>query len=112
MKTRLPFRFGLMSLALFGCLHSIKATPTIAFTSPTNSQQIVTLSGITGTVQSTGTIQQVRFSIYNQSGQWWNGTIFQSATTNLPTTLAGTNWTPALLMTDGVMVKATAAEDD
>ena len=43
-----------------------------------------------------GTVQQVKFSIYNQStGQWWNGTNFQGASVSLPASLSGVNWAPA-----------------
>ena len=68
---------------------------------PTNGQQIVTFSDLAGTAQSdTGTIQAVTFSIYNQSvGQWWDGTNFQAASTNLPASLTGTNWVPAIGVT-------------
>jgi hypothetical protein len=70
--------------------------PVVAFTSPTNSQQIVNFSNIAGTVADIATVQQVTFSIYNQnSGQWWNGTNFQGNQTALPVTLTGTNWSPA-----------------
>ena len=72
-------------------------TPTVAFSSPTNGQQIISFSGMAGTAQAvTGTVQQVVFSIQNQSsGQWWDGTNFQGALVSLPASLSGTNWVPA-----------------
>ena len=73
------------------------AQPVVSFTQPTNGQQIVTFTGLAGTAQTaTGTVQQVTFSIYDQStGQWWNGTNFQGASVSLPASLSGTNWVPA-----------------
>ena len=72
-------------------------TPTVAFSSPTNGQQIISFSGMAGTAQAvTGTVQQVAFSIQDQStGQWWDGTNFQGALVSLPASLSGTNWVPA-----------------
>ena len=70
--------------------------PVVSFTQPTNGQQIVTFSNLAMAAQTdAGTIQQVTFSIYNQSGQRWNGTNFQDASVSLPTSLSGTNWVPA-----------------
>jgi len=84
-------------LALLAGVHQATALPVVRFTQPTNGQQIVTFSGLAGTAQtSTGTIQQVTFSIYNQSiGQWWNGTNYQGEWVSLPAGLSGTNWAPA-----------------
>src|ERR1035437_8274727 len=84
-------------LALLGGVHQVVAQPVVSFTQPTNGQQIVTFAGLAGTAQTTtGTVQQVTFSIYNQStGQWWNGTSFQGASVSLPASLSGINWAPA-----------------
>jgi hypothetical protein len=84
-------------LALLAGVHQAAAQPVVSFTQPTNGQQIVTFAGLAGTAQTTtGTVQQVKFSIYNQStGQWWNGTNFQGASVSLPASLSGVNWAPA-----------------
>src|SRR6266516_3363040 len=94
----LPLDAALYSLLIIADPASCQAKiPTIAFSSPTNGQQIVTFSGLAGSAQAvTGTVQQVVFSIYNQpTGQWWNGTNFQGSSASLSTTLSGTNWAPA-----------------
>ena len=84
-------------LALLAGGHQAAAQPVVSFTQPTNGQQIVTFAGLAGTAQTaTGTVQQVTFSIYNQStGQWWDGTNFQGSQVSLPAILSGTNWVPA-----------------
>jgi hypothetical protein len=64
------------------------AQPVVSFTEPTNGQQIVTFTNLAIAAQTeAGTIQQVTFSIYNQSGQSWNGTNFQDTPVSLPTSL-------------------------
>jgi len=93
-NTRL-FLFTLATAIVAG--FSIQATAqSVAFTWPTNGQTIVTLSGLAGTAQAgTGAVQQVVFSIYDQSiGQWWNGKSYQGGQVSLPATVNGTNWTP------------------
>src|SRR5436189_6437227 len=93
----LPLGAALYSLFSIADPASCQAgTPTVAFSSPTNGQQVVAFSGMVGTAQAvTGTVQKVVFSIYDQStGQWWNGTNFQASSASLSTTLSGTNWSP------------------
>jgi hypothetical protein len=84
-------------LALLAGLRQAAAQPLVSFTQPTNGQQIVSFAGLAGlATTSTGTIQGVTFSIYNQStGQWWNGSNYQGASISLPTKLSGANWVPA-----------------
>src|SRR5690349_3436068 len=72
------------------------ADPNVAFTSPTDGEQVVTLAGLHGTADGTATVQQVTFSIENLStALWWDGTNFQGTQVALPTSLAGGNWSPA-----------------
>ena len=75
MKTR---RTILTSALLLGIhcavqVNTARAADFVDFTWPTNGQQLVTFTGLAGTAQAaTGTIQQVVFSIYDQTiGQWW-----------------------------------------
>jgi hypothetical protein len=84
-------------IVLLAAVHQAAAQPIVSFTQPTNGQQIVTFSSLAGTARTdTGTVQEVVFSIYDQSaGQWWNGINYQWAPVALPATLSGTNWTPA-----------------
>ncbi len=97
MKSHSEHTKKILLLAWVASVLQAVAQPVVSFTEPTNSQQIVTFSGLAGTAQtSTGTIQQVTFSIYNQStGQWWNGANYQGASVALATSLTGTNWVPA-----------------
>jgi hypothetical protein len=62
--------WGIFHLLVFFCVThptiDALAQPLVSFTWPTNGQQLVTFSNLTGTVDSeTGTIQQVTFEIYN-----------------------------------------------
>src|ERR1022692_3049072 len=95
LKTRIQPLF--LQLALLTGVYQAAAQPVVNFTQPTNGQQIVTFTNMAGTAQTvTGTVQQVTFSIYDQStGQWWNGTNYQRASVSLPASLSGTNWVPA-----------------
>ena len=83
-------------LALIAAVHQAAALPVVAFTHPTNDQQIVTFAGLAGTARSDlAKVQSVTFSIYDENaGQWWNGTSFQGGLVELPTTYAGGAWTP------------------
>ena len=83
--------------ALLAGVHLAAAQPVVSFTQPTNGQRIVTFAGLAGTAQTaTGSVQQVTFSIYDQStGQYWDGTNFQGAWVSLSAILSGTNWVPA-----------------
>jgi hypothetical protein len=92
------FKLGLLAFTCFFVLAlSGHAQPVIDFTWPTNNQQIVTFTNLAGTIDpGTGTIQEVSFSITDQStGLWWDGSDFQASETWLPGTVTGTNWTPA-----------------
>src|SRR5437867_4103763 len=74
---------------------SAVAVPNVDFTSPTNGEQVISLAGLSGTATGTDTVQQVTFSIQNlATGLWWDGTNFHASQVDLPTTLAGANWSP------------------
>ncbi len=68
--------------------------PVVSFTWPTNSQPVVTLSGICGAAKAeAGTIQQVTFAIYDETlGQCWNGSGYQGTRFDLSATWSDPNW--------------------
>ena len=83
-------RTALASALLLGihCAVQVNTASAAAFVDfiwPANGQQLVTFTGVAGSAQAaTGTIQQVVFSIYDQTiGQWWNGTNYQAAPASL-----------------------------
>jgi len=94
-KTNL-YLFALASSLAAGALSQATAQ-SVVFAWPTNGQTVVSLSGLAGTAQpATGTVQQVVFSVYDQSiGQWWNGASYQGEQAWLPASINGSNWTPA-----------------
>ncbi|HWW00330.1 MAG TPA: hypothetical protein VNZ64_11585 [Candidatus Acidoferrum sp.] len=73
------------------------ANPAVAFTWPVAGQQVISVANVAGTAAAaTGSVQSVTFSMQDlATGQWWNGSGYQSAATNLATIISGTNWSAA-----------------
>ena len=95
-----PARLVLVLAGILAPWGAGAATPTVAFSAPTNGQEVAVLSSLAGNFQNFSPAPAVTLVIHEMdinggAGRWWNGTNFQSSPAVLTAAVTGTNWTAA-----------------